>query len=829
MSGLHTSMSIAVIGNQLRIIGLMILGFLIVVGACEAAEIDADAVLKTYCIRCHGEKLQKGERRFDQLRFPIEDNDSLRLVQEMIDQLVLGAMPPTKADQPDGKTKQALIQKLRQEATRYYETKQSSGGETVLRRLNRREYRNTVRDLLKLNMQMFDPTQRFPRDQTTGHFDNVGNSLVTSGYLLEQYLIAADLVIEKALSPASKPEIQTWEFRDDFEQQPELVNAHKRAHQSKFLCIHETINSENHWGEYAPILNFQEGAPHQGRYEIRLLLEAKNKNHPHPKSRVSIDKDEPMWLGIVPGNIAFGSLHNPQPFEEVLAKIAVPDGEPQWHTSTVWLDREFTPRFIYLNGPANARGNQSRLGLALLKKDGGNNNKFGNHYIAAMLEGQLPHIRIHEIEIKGPLYDDWPPASQTAILGEEPFAPDRLKQVVTDFVTKAYRREAKPDEIQRLLKVAQRSEAQGRTPYEAMKDTLKATLCAPGFLYLNEETESVKESTLTDVAFVNRLAYFLWSSAPDEQLLSAARNHTIRNPPKLIAEVDRMLTDPRAHAFHEGFTDSWLVLRELGGMPPDRKSFAVYYEKNLRPLMRQETQLFFRHVLEENLSVRNFLDSDFTFVNKTLAQFYDLPAMQGYDFQKVSLSDKKRGGLLGQASVLTVTANGIETSPVTRGVWVLENIFGTPPSPPPDDVEPLDPDIRGAKTIREQLAKHRHVAACNECHQKIDPPGFALENFDPIGRWRTVYGKSKKVDASGEFHNGDAFQDVVGFKEILLTRHDQFTQMLIEKLLVYGTGRRMEATDRPEMDRLLAELQKKNDRLRDGLLLVIESSIFQAR
>ena len=811
---------------------LVILIFSASLRASEAADsaYDVHKTLQTYCIGCHGTEKQKGERRFDQLQFPIKDSDTLIIAQDMIDQLVLGEMPPKKADDHPGEAeKMELINYLRGETKLFHETNKSSGGETVLRRLNRREYRNTVRDLLHLNMQMFDPTQRFPRDLTAEHFDNVGNTLVTSGYLLEQYLNSADQLIERALAPAKKPEVQQWSFTAPFEQQPELRASHLRAYKSKFLALHETINSDNHWGEYAPILKFQDGVPYGGYYEINLLLEAKNKNHPHPESKVSIDKDEPMILGIVPGNRAFGELHNPQPFEEVLADIKIPDGKPQWHSSTIWMDKGFTPRFIYINGPARARGNQSSLGLKLLKERGGDNKKFGNHYVMAMTESELPHIRIHEIEIRGPFYDQWPTKSRRAVLGDKAFSVDRTEKIVSDFASKAYRRKATPEEVQRVLKVAKNSLANGRTPYESVKDSLKAVLCSPGFIYLDEQTDKPESSDLSDVAFANRLSYFLWSSMPDQGLLNAAGNHSIRNKETLEKEVLRMLKDSRGNAFYKDFPDSWLALRDLGGMPPDRRTFPVYYEKNLRPLMLQETQLFVRYLLEENLSLINFLDSNFTFTNKTLAKFYGLPAMKGYEFQRVALNDKRRGGLLGHASVLTVTANGIETSPVTRGVWVLENIFGTPPSPPPDDVEPLDPDIRGAKTVREQLAKHRNVPACNECHKKIDPPGFALENFDPIGKWRATYGRNRKVDASGVFSDGTEFTDVVGMKKVLLQRKDRFTRTLVEKLLTYGTGRQIEATDRPEIDRLVEEVKKKDYRFRDTLILVIESKIFQSK
>ncbi len=784
-----------------------------------------------YCVSCHGPEKQKGDRRVDQLRFPLPDSDSAILAQDIVDQLVHGDMPPKKSDQPDQDLRLKLIERLQTAIGQYRETAQAVGGETVLRRLNQREYRNTVRDLLKINLQMFDPARNFPRDRTADNFDNVGDALTTSGFLLDRYLDAADEVVEKAFSPAVKPEPREWTFGAPFEQQPELISAHRKAYGSKYLCLHETVNSDRHWGEYAPILKFKQGVPIQGRYEIELLVEGKNREHSHPKSKVNIDKDEPMWLGIIPGNIKLGELHNPQPFEETLAKIEVPDEEPQWRKATVWLDKGFTPRFIWLNGLSGARSLHSGLGLKLLKAEGKGNNPFGAHYVKTLREGGLPHIRIHEIRIRGPIYDEWPPASQRAVLGDKPFAPERTEEILRDFADRAYRRPATDQEVERLLSVAKKRRSAGREPLGALKDALKVALCSPSFLYLDDraaDAADAKAQRLTQAAFASRLAYFLWSTMPDEELLGLARKGRLFEPKTLRAQVDRLLADPRAEAFYEGFTDSWLNLRDLGGMPPDRKDFAVYYEKNLRPLMLTESRLFTRCLVEENLSLTNYIDSDFTFVNKTLAQFYGFPEMSGYEFQKVSFKNRRRGGLLGQAGVLTVTANGIETSPVMRGIWTLVNLFGTPPPPPPDDVEPLDPDIRGTTTIRDRLAKHRVTPACNGCHRKIDPPGFALENFDPIGRWRDRYDSRRPIDASGDLPSGETFDDVVSLKKILLGRQEQFARMLAGKLLTYGSGRRLEAVDRAELDRIVAEAGKVDYGMRDLLQLVVESPILQS-
>ena len=818
------------VGFPLRSV-LSALAMLLAIAGVAAAEPAKDIAqfLTAYCTDCHGPKKQKGERRVDALKFPLTDGDSAVLAQEIIDQLVHGDMPPQKADQPEEKARLKHINQLRAQVLRYRESAQSSGGETVLRRLNQREYRNTVQDLLKINLDMFDPARKFPRDQTAHNFDNVGDALTTSGFLLERYLDAADQIVEKAFAPTEKPEVRSWHFTAPFDQQPELGRPHRMAFKSRYLCIHEAINSDRHWGEYAPILKFKEGVPHQGRYEIELLVQGLNRDHPHPKSKVNIDKDEPMWLGVIPGNIKHAALHDPQPFEKVLAKLRVPDDEPQWRKTTVWLDKGYTPRFIWINGLSGARSLHSRIGLQMLKKEGKGNNPFGAHYIKTLTEGQLPHIRIHEIKIRGPIYDKWPPASRRSVLGDKPFTAERTEDVLRNFASRAFRRTATNEELKRLMAVVEKRRTTGRDALEALKDALKVVLCSPSFLYLDDGSGDTSEHKLTDSAFASRLSYFLWSSMPDEELLERAEKGQLMNPEALQKQVDRMLADPRSEAFYIGFLDSWLNLRDLGGMPPDRRAFAVYYEKDLRPLMLKETRLFARHLMEENLSLMNFVDSEFTFANKTLAQFYDLPPLMGYDFQKVSLNNRNRGGLLGQAGVLTVTANGIETSPVTRGIWILENVFGTPPPPPPDDVEPLDPDVRGATTVRERLLKHRDVPACNDCHRKIDPPGFAMENFDPIGRWRGRYGSRRAIDASGELPSGENFKDVIEFKKLLLKREEQFTRMFVEKLLTYGAGRRIEAADRPEVDRIVSEAGTAELRLRDVLQLVVESPILQSR
>ena len=317
----------------------------------------------------------------------------------------------------------------------------------------------------------------------------------------------------------------------------------------------------------------------------------------------------------------------------------------------------------------------------------------------------------------------------------------------------------------------------------------------------------------------------------------------------LLAQTRRLLASPRSDAFVEGFLDSWLNLRSLGDMPPPEGSvFDRYYGLDLQSAMRRETQLFTRNLLDQNEPIVRFLDSDYTFVNRPLAKLYGMAdavgPVDGQKLRRVKLTNPNRGGLLGQASVLTVSANGVETSPVTRGIWLLENILGITPPPPPDNVPPIDPDVREAKSIREILTKHRENSACFECHRKIDPLGFALENFDPIGAWRTNYEKVEQVnrrtrkvnrivgppiDAAGELPGGESFKDVAGLKKVLVERKEQFARTLTERLLSYACGRRVEKMDRLDVAQIVKELAKREYGFKELIELTVLSKAFQSK
>lgn len=789
--------------------------------------------LATYCNDCHGAEKQKGDRRFDRLALPVAKTDTLIELKDILDQINLGEMPPKKSKQPSSDEQKAFIEHITQELTKGREALASTGGSTVLRRLNRTEYLHTIGDLFSLNMAAFDPTTKFPRDQSAEHMENLGDVLQTSGYLLDQYLDAADAVVEKTFAQQKPVKEQAWHFTKNFRSN---LKRKEKDYNNAHLLVEECMDSDKHTAGFGVIEDFVDGVPADGFYEVKVLVKAMNREHPYDPKWFGTDPREPFRLGIVPGDSKAGPLDLPQPQQPMLAEVALDDAEAKWITMKIWLDAGHTPRFVFPNGPDDARGTWFRIADQhkdlwdqFMDEDDKQKGKLG---IVAARQITLhvhkhPHIRIDEVKIRGPMAETWPPASQMAVLGKQAFEPEKMREQLQAFADRAYRRQATEDEMKRLMAVADKRMQQGHSPLDGFKAALKAVLCSPGFVYLSQETQN-GSNKLSSNALASRLSYFLWSTMPDEELMS----QDLTKPEVLLAQTRRMLQDKRSDAFVAGFLDSWLNLRNLGGMPPDRGEFEEYYSKGFQDAFKIETRMFMRDLIDRDASLVNFLDSDYSFINQHLATHYELgeigvPA-KAHEFRKVSFKTDKRGGLLGMGSVLTITANGIETSPVTRGVFLLENILGTPPPPPPDDVPAIDPDVRGAKSIRELLSKHRESPNCYGCHQKIDPLGFALENFDAIGDWRPRIGKTK-IDSSGELPSGEKFDDVSGLKKILVQRKDLFARMLTDRLLTYACGRRMEALDETTIERIVAELPKKEYGLRSLIEAVIMSEPFLNR
>lgn len=812
---------------RIQLIGIVLwLGAWIPLSGDAEFENDLRRFLDSYCIKCHGAEKQKGDRRFDTLQLPIEDSATLISLQEILDLLNLGEMPPEDEEKhPPVELMLEMIDRLSGAIETHHELLSSTDRQTVLRRLNRREYLNTVSDLLQINSLMYDPTQSFPRDETDHHLDTLGDHLVTSGYLLDRYVDAADEIIEKVFSMEEKPEVTTWRFTDNFRDLEGLGSTMEKIANYEYIALYEVPTSQRHEGAYGTIHDFSEGVPYDGRYKIRFQAESKNRIHSHQRPIATTNPNQLHEVAIVPGDRRVGETGIPQRIEPTLASFTLPDDIIEWYETTVWLDAGIMPRFTFPNGTINLRSAFARVFNAIaptLEEELENN--FGNRKYVTLKYGGLPHIRIHEVEITGPLYDDWPSPAVRSVLGDRPFSAANAESLLLAFADRAFRRPATEAERSQLTAFYETRVLDGVSEFQAFKDSLKRVLCSPGFLYFNEpQTES---GILDDYALASRLSYFLWSSMPDQILIELAGKNQLSQPSTLRRQIRRMLKDSKAEALVENFVDLVLTLKDLGSQPPDRKAFAVFYERNLQKYMYEETRLFIEHLLLKNRPLTELINADYSFINEPLAELYNYQNVGGLGFRKVNHQNPMRSGVLGHASILTVTANGVDTSPVIRGVWMLENILGTPPSPPPPDVEPFDPDTRGALSLRDQLEKHRENPTCYDCHRKIDPLGFAFESFDPIGRQRTSYEGKLPVDSSGSLADGTQFEDVAGLRLLLLHRRDQIARALVSKLLSLGTGRRMEPGDRREIDRVVERIEERGDGFRDLIEEVVLSEVF---
>jgi len=820
---------------------LLVIAIVFAAGFMPAAEAPAKSVeqfLGRYCLECHDADAHKGDRTFHKFALPLKTLPQVMDAREIIDQLTLRDMPPKKADQPTDDERLAAIRALRAGTAAAETTLQGTGSRTVLRRLSNREYENTLATLFGRRVDTLGLTADFPREKTARHLDTIGQTLVTSGFLVDQYFLSANRLVETRLGkPATAP--KTWRFNSNFIQYEELTGSHKSAFNFRYLNIYEQPNTDTRQGGYGHIEDFKQGVTVSGLYDLEVEATAMHRDTHYDPAIFGIDLSEPFILGVVPGDATKGHIHYPQAIEPLLASSVVPDNVPTRLKFRVWLEAGQTPRFIFPNGPYESRAAVVTINKRYEKEFTTPVGSSGVGRAHILKEGQLPHIRISEIVIQGPVVEPMGGAEEIAVFGKEGFQPGRALDQLLDFAAKAYRRPLQDADRRSIRTMYEKRLAEKAAPRQAALDVVKLILCSPSFLYLSEVTKE-SDRTLQPHDLATRLAYALWAAPPDEALFASAASGKLTGDAELKKEIDRLLADERVNGFVHGFLDSWLNLRDLGGMPPPRESNRAYYAEDLPASMKAEARLFFREMLRDNLPVTQFLHADHTFVDKKLAKLYDLPAQKTLrladGFQKVSLvGDKHRGGLLGMAAVLTVSANGVETSPVTRGAWVSENILGIKPPPPPDVVPAIEPDVSGTTTIRERLAKHSTDRACAECHRKIDPLGFSLESFDPVGRWRSTYPKPKtgaapKIDTSGVFASGETYNDFAGFRDILLRRREeQFTRHLIRQLLAYSTGRLMEPADEFAIDRIHEKVKQQGLGLRSLVFECMTSDLFRSR
>ncbi len=769
--------------------------------------------LNSYCIKCHGPQKQKGDRRFDRVIGDFSKLDEAEIFQEILDQLNLAEMPPKNQKQPSEAELKKIVAYLTDSLAKARAAARSNAGKVVMRRLNRVEYRNTIRDLFSLKMVDFDPTTTFPPDDSTEGFDNVGEGLVTSDYLLKNYLEAARKVADKAIQPGPRPKMIRYRAEG------EEIGGARPGFGGKAARLFTKFRQPLGFSR----LDKKRGVPADGEYVIRLAARAHQRGSRYRDEDLRYNSGEPMRLSISIDSRELGPTAH-----RIIGEYSIPDTEIIEIEHRVWLEKGFTFHLHWANGPNGSFKRILRKVLPKYTKDA----LYPIRNPPEMYIGSGPELHVYSVEIEGPFFDEWPPRGFARYFPNPPNKPDAayLDASLTRLAGNAFRRPVTIEELEPYLNLTRRYLAERGDFWAAARYGVRAILTSPNFLYLAETAPTQSRAQVSQYELATRLSYFLWSSMPDDRLRATAAGGTLSNPAELRRQVERMLQDPKAAALTENFVGQWLGLRKLGEMPPDPQKNRAYYRDDLENAMREETLRFFRYVLNENRSILDFVDSNYTFLNAALARHYRIPGVKHDEFQRVSLKPEyRRGGLLGHGSILTATSNGVETQPVVRGVWILENLFGTPPNPPPPDVDPIEPDTRGVTTIRQLMEQHRNNPTCYECHRKIDPLGLSMENFDYVGVWRDRYSKKLPIDSSGKLPDGKIIDGPDGIKQHLLGRPNQFTRCLTKKLLIYALGRRLSFGDRDDIDRIVAELPKQNYGFRELVQQIVASEAFRTK
>jgi len=763
--------------------------------------------LARYCVECHAGEDAPGELSLE----PFDDSQSVirerQTFEKVLRVLAAGEMPPEDAPRPSVAEVEAFVEQVRlvwDYADRHAEP---DPGRVTMRRLNRTEYRNTIRDLVGVE---FDPAMTFPSDDIGHGFDNIGDVLTLSPLLMERYMDAAENIMELAITLVAPPvnERKTRAERteptsgeleslivDGF--RPLRTDGERDIDVGPIHMPYDWVDGEEYRFSTRVYIETESAEP----LKVTVLLHGPELADPTP------DAELDQLLGNVPRPAKIL-----QTFE--VRAISKDDAE------TLEVDVPLMP-------------NRERMMVAIDKG----------------MEGQPPaKLWVNRFNLVGPLNSFSASHRRLMAVTADTSPAERTREVLGRFLRKAYRRPVDPAELERSVRLVEQfidadHESEESVQWaSAIRFAMQAAICSPKFLFrveLDDRPTSLEPRALDEFQLASRLSYFLWSSMPDDELLDLAEHDQLTE--NIDQQVQRMLADPKASALVENFALQWLQLKRMDIVAPDAARFSSFNPR-LRAAMNRETVLFFESIMREDRSLLDLIDANYTFLNKSLADHYDISEtvddtdepvpieFHGRDFQRVTLLDRRRGGLITQASVLTVTSNPTRTSPVKRGRWVLEQILGTPPPPPPPDVPELEEggeEVTGG-TLRQRLERHRKDPSCANCHAKMDPIGFALENYDAIGAFRTHDGEFE-IDATGEFADGTGFSGPADLKAILLGKKDLFLRCLSEKMLTYAIGRGLEYHDRPTTDAIVQRLTANGYRFSVLVTEIAKSDPFRMR
>ena len=732
--------------------------------AKELEEIYQDRViplLRTYCWDCHGAD-EEVTLNGDASAVEVRANRDVWV--RALAQIRNGSMPPPDGPSLDASLRVEFQKLLKDVATSVDCVNDPNAGKVAMRRLNRNEYRNTVRDLTGVD---YAPAEGFPGDDVGYGFDNIGDVLSLPPLLMEKYLKAAIQITGEAIYTPPAPLVY------EIQKQGGQLDGASRFARGSIAAIYSRGT-----------VSLTADLPFSGRFKLTL------------RARGDQAGDQPVRVEVVSG--------------KERQVVDVPSSQPREYS--IWLrlargSRKIEMTFIndyYVAGKADRN----------------------LHLMSVKLEGQQDPVVSN-------IAPDLPASHRRIIFAnpsEKLTADQATTAVVSRFASRAFRRPATNSEVERLVKLASQVREDGGSFEAAIQVAMQAILISPHFLFKVEQStpeDRVDSSPISPYELATRISYFLWSSMPDDELLLMAHQDHLKDERRLLEKIGRMIQDPRSNQFVEHFAGQWLQLRNLDSAEPD-KSIFTEYSGEVRDLMRRETMTFFAGVMRANLPVTTLVTADFSYLNETLARYYGIEGVRGEQFRKVSLKGIQRGGLLTHGSVLTVTSNPTRTSPVKRGKWILDNLLNAPPPPAPPDVPDLEKEqLHG--TLRERMEQHRQNPACAACHQMMDPLGFALENYDAVGRWRDHEG-GEPVDASGVLPDGTQFRGVWELRDLLAEgRKEDFMRCITEKMLIYAVGRGTEYYDQCAIDEIVEKVGQRDNQFAFLIAEIILSDPFQKK
>ncbi len=798
---------------------------LVLAGAVHAAE-PIDAFLETHCLRCHGPEKEKGDLRIDQLSRDFKLGADTHHWAEMMEQVNSGEMPPKKEKQPSQAEMAAFVTSLDSRIKEGRAARMAARPAVSHYRLSRKEYQNTVYDLLGVR---YDPAKpgELNEDTLWHGFERIGSELSLSPSHVDRYYRAAELVLDRAFPVAlaaetrkvrkTAAEIHYGGGKD----QQAVLDRFGIKRPLRWLLFPGTVQNA-----LSPNWLGKTGPEHSGLYKLRIQASG---IRPIGGQTAHLSIGKKTGEETVDGLIEFD--------------ITAPEDKPQVYEFEVFLERPQTLDFCVVATDVVDR----RQGAAFRNALGGRGYMFTHSSETYLLNPNAPQmfddksngvfstVILDWVEWEGPLVSEAEKSRRVGLVPPDDATPEVVAEHLQRFADRAWRRPVKKEELEQYLQSYRTEREAGEKLADAYRVALQGVMTSRHFIYL-VEGDTVARELLTDSELASRLSYFLWSSMPDDALFAAAKSSTL-NGDGLKREVDRMLADSKASRFIDDFARQWLQLHRVGMFPPDKKLYPAY-DAWLEESMRNEPVEFFRELFSKNMPIDGFVESDWTIANARLCEFYGLPEPKSGGFQRVSLKpENRRGGLLTMGAVLGLTSDGTRHRPVHRGVWLSEVVLGKPPPPPPANVPAIEPPTPQSPqaTLRQKIEAHREDANCAACHAKIDPLGLAWDNYDAVGQWRTHekvpagVGSDPVIDSSGQMPDGRAFKDATEFKQRLLEDRDKLARAFIDHLCTYALRRALAFDDQDDLNAIQAEAKKSNYQIKDIVRAVALSDLMKKR